>query len=205
MILRYGDRSKEFSKGYEWSTNNRMELMGVIFGLEQLKVVARVEVYSDSQYVVRAMTEGWAVRWRDNNWWKNRKERAANIDLWVRLLELSDLHELNFHWIKGHNGHPENERCDQLATIALQGTELLRDDEYLEIIRNSPRTWKVKMEGDLCRKCEVPVVKRMGRKKKKRGRSYYFAYHLYCPECTTTYFTEDAKTFEDQQDKTLFD
>ena len=110
---------KEFSGGYPDTTNNRMEIMGVIEGLKALKAPCKVELYSDSRYVVDAIEKGWALRWKQNNWMRNKKEEALNADLWEQLLELLQIHEVNCHWVKGHANNPENERCDELARGAI--------------------------------------------------------------------------------------
>ena len=114
-ILRFGDREKILSGGEESTTNNRMELTAVIEGLKALKRRCRVEIVTDSKYVSDAVTKGWAVSWRANNWRKADKKPALNPDLWEILLDELEKHECTFIWIKGHNGHPENERCDALA------------------------------------------------------------------------------------------
>lgn len=119
-ILRFGKLEKELSGGEKNTTNNRMELMAVIAGLEALKEPCRVTVYSDSKYVVDAIQQGWAVRWRSKGWMRTNKDKALNPDLWGRLLDLLEQHEASFLWVKGHNGHPENERCDALAVAAIQ-------------------------------------------------------------------------------------
>ena len=115
VILRYKGTEKELSGGDRDTTNNRMELMGVIAGLEALKEPCRVTIYTDSQYVVNGITKGWAASWKANGWKKKDKKPALNSDLWDRLLGQVDRHQVEFVWIKGHAGHPENERCDRLA------------------------------------------------------------------------------------------
>lgn len=119
-ILRYGNREKELSEGFESTTNNRMELLAAIRGLEALKKPCRVTLYSDSQYLVNGIQKGWAKKWRANGWKRNAKEPALNADLWARLLELIELHDIELIWVKGHAGHPENERCDKLAVAAYE-------------------------------------------------------------------------------------
>jgi ribonuclease HI len=114
-ILKFGDKQKELCGGEEHTTNNRMELSGVIFGLKALKEPCKVTVTTDSKYVADAVTLGWAKKWRDNNWMRNKKDKALNSDLWQELLDLLEIHEVKFVWVKGHNGHIENERCDELA------------------------------------------------------------------------------------------
>ena len=115
-ILVYGAKEKELSGGEATTTNNRMELMGAISGLSALKEPCTVELYSDSKYLVDAVTLGWAEGWQKKNWKKADGSRAKNEDLWETLLELLRLHDVHFHWVKGHNGHDYNERCDALAT-----------------------------------------------------------------------------------------
>ena len=127
-ILKHGSKEKELSAGYKSTTNNRMELRAVIAGLEALKEKCRVNIYSDSKYIVDAIKNGWAERWKANNWYRNKKEKALNPDLWDQLLSLIAEHQVNFHWVRGHAGHPENERCDELA-VAAAGGKNLRDDE----------------------------------------------------------------------------
>ena len=117
VILRCDGREKEISGGEHETTNNRMELMGVITGLEALKYPCRVIVQTDSKYVVDAVEKGWARSWRSKGWIKSDKKPALNGDLWASLLDLLDVHEVTFTWIKGHAGHAENERCDRLAVI----------------------------------------------------------------------------------------
>ncbi len=114
-ILRCNGQEKELSGGESETTNNRMELLAVINGLESLNRKCKVKIYSDSSYVVNGITKGWAEGWRKNNWRKADKKPALNPDLWERLLDLLAQHEYEFEWVKGHAGHPENERCDKLA------------------------------------------------------------------------------------------
>lgn len=110
---------KEISGGEEQTTNNRMEIMAVIKGLEALKEPCKVSLYSDSRYVVDAIGKGWALRWRDNNWMRNKKDKALNVDLWERMLDLLGGHEVTAFWVKGHSDNIENERCDTLAREAI--------------------------------------------------------------------------------------
>lgn len=115
-ILRYRDFVKEMSGGEEHTTNNRMELMGAIVALEALNEPCEVLLTSDSKYLVDAIEKGWVYAWKKKGWKRSNNEPALNVDLWERLLPLLQQHKVTFHWIKGHNGHPENERCDKLAT-----------------------------------------------------------------------------------------
>lgn len=114
-ILVYAGREKVISGGEAMTTNNRMEMTAVIEGLSALKEPCRVTVTSDSKYVIDAITLGWVYSWKKNGWKKSDKKPALNVDLWEKLLELLDKHEVEFVWIKGHDGHDFNERCDALA------------------------------------------------------------------------------------------
>ncbi len=118
---------REFSAGYKKTTNNRMELMAAIVGLEALIRPCQVDLYSDSQYLVKAFNDRWIDGWIKNNGKNSKKESVKNIDLWKRLLEAKKPHQVHFIWVKGHAGHPGNERCDQLATAAADGDNLLTD------------------------------------------------------------------------------
>lgn len=120
VVMKYMQHRKEVSGGAADTTNNRMELLAAVTGLELLNERCHVTLYSDSKYVVDAIEKGWAVKWRANGWMRNKKAPALNPDLWERLLALLDKHEVNFVWVKGHAGHPENERCDRLAVQAAQ-------------------------------------------------------------------------------------
>ena len=130
VVMLYNGARKELSAGYRLTTNNRMEVLAVIKALEALKERCRVNLYSDSKYVVDAVTTGWAVKWKANGWKKADKTKALNTDLWERLLELLDFHEVSFIWVKGHADNKENERCDLLARTAIEGGNLLEDKNY---------------------------------------------------------------------------
>jgi ribonuclease HI len=130
VILVHGDARKELSGGARLTTNNRMELLGVIKGMEALKEPCSVSVFSDSEYVIRAMKNGWARSWKANGWVKKDRKPALNADLWKRMLELCSEHEVQFQWVKGHAGHPENERCDRLAVAAANLPDLPVDEGY---------------------------------------------------------------------------
>ena len=119
-ILRFGGHEKELSGGEAQTTNNRMELTALIEGLACLKESCRVVVTTDSQYVANGINKGWARAWKRNGWRKADKKPALNADLWDRLLTLLDQHEVTVRWVKGHAGHPENERCDALAVAGAQ-------------------------------------------------------------------------------------
>ena len=114
-VLRYNGREKEISGGEAQTTNNRMELTAVIAALECLKEPCAVELYSDSKYVIDALSKGWAVSWRKKGWIKSDKKPALNVDLWERLLKLTEAHDMRYHWVKGHADNEYNNRCDALA------------------------------------------------------------------------------------------
>ena len=120
VILRCGVHEKELSGGASETTNNRMELTAAIEGLSCLKERCAVTLYSDSKYLIDAIDKGWVYKWRDNGWMRNKKEKALNPDLWERVLDLFELHDVKLVWVKGHAGHPENERCDRLAVMESQ-------------------------------------------------------------------------------------
>jgi len=126
-ILRYAGREKELSGAERMTTNNRMELLGVITALEALREPCVVELYSDSKYVIDALDKGWAVKWRANGWKKPDKKSALNPDLWERLLALAEMHELHCHWVKGHAENAFNNRCDALAVAARE--RIVREQE----------------------------------------------------------------------------
>ncbi len=119
-ILVYKGKEKEMSGGSAETTNNRMELTAVIEGLKALKESCKVTVVTDSQYVANGINLGWAVGWKQNGWRKKDKKPALNPELWDELLSLIEKHEVNIEWVKGHDGHPENERCDKLAVAESQ-------------------------------------------------------------------------------------
>jgi ribonuclease HI len=130
VVLLYGSRRKELSGGFRLTTNNRMEIMAAIAGLSALKEPCRITLHSDSQYLVNAIENGWAVRWRENGWKRNKKENAVNPDLWEQLLELCEKHRVKFEWVRGHAGNAENERCDELAQAAARAPGQPPDLEY---------------------------------------------------------------------------
>lgn len=131
-LLRYVDRSgtvheREYSAGYKRTTNNRMELMAAIVGLEALTKPCEVTLISDSKYLTDAFNQNWIGSWLKNGWRNSQKQAVKNVDLWKRLLEAAKPHQVAYVWVKGHAGHPENERCDVLATTAADGEDLLDD------------------------------------------------------------------------------
>ncbi len=119
---------REYSAGYVKTTNNRMELMAAIAGLEALIKPCDVDLYSDSQYLVRAFNDHWIDNWIKKGWKRGKNSPVLNVDLWKRLLKAKEMHNVRFIWVKGHDGNPGNERCDQLATAAADGDNLLIDE-----------------------------------------------------------------------------
>lgn len=218
IILSYKGHKKEFFRGYKLTTNNRMELMGVIFGLEQLKTKSNVQIYTDSKYVINGITKGWAEKWKSNGWLRNKSDKAINSDLWDRLLNIVAKHSVEFNWVKGHSGHPENERCDTLASMGINSDELEEDfgyepSDHVEVRKTKPNITyshrskiKIEKEGDNCRKCGVPVIKKVRKKRKKikPKQTYFYEYVLLCPTCKTMYLTDDAKR-EIDRGNNLFD
>jgi ribonuclease HI len=208
VVLRFGAHSKELSGGFRRTTNNRMELMAVVAGLEALKERCNVTLHSDSQYIVNAITTGSAFRWRSNGWKfsPRRTKLVKNPDLWERLLAAYEKHEVEMVWVKGHAGIADNERCDVLAMAACKMRDLPPDPGYVEEISEEPTTEeplvrvtpqgsrKITAEGQPCRHCGTPVVKRVPRHRKvKEGQTYYFAWYLFCPNCKAMYLVEEAK------------
>ena len=131
-ILEYVDTKgqthiREYSQGYVKTTNNRMELMAAIVGLEALTRPCQVELYSDSKYLTDAFNQHWVDSWLKKGWKRGKNEPVKNVELWKRLLKAKEPHQVTFIWVKGHNGHPQNERCDQLATAAADGEDLIED------------------------------------------------------------------------------
>jgi ribonuclease HI len=126
-VLLFGAHRKELSAGFRRTTNNRMELLGAIVGLEALTRPCRVVLWSDSQYVVHALSKGWLDGWQQRGWRTAAKEPVKNRDLWERLLRAIGAHEVDWQWVRGHTGNPENERCDQLAVAAANGADLQDD------------------------------------------------------------------------------
>jgi len=203
VVLKCGQHYKELSEGFEISTNNRMELLAVIVGLEALKGKRTVTVYSDSKYVVEAVNLGWIYKWRDKDWHRNRINGVKNIDLWERFLEVYEKHDTTFVWVKGHAGIPDNERCDCLAVEASKSINRQIDAGYAPTERkttpnsSSEKHSKIKhkKEGEPCRKCGTPIIKRNSRQKNKAKKKYCFEWYLYCPNCKAMYMVEEAKIF----------
>ncbi|MCF7822626.1 MAG: ribonuclease HI [Candidatus Marinimicrobia bacterium] len=130
VVLEKGSYRKELSAGYQLTTNNRMELMACIAALQALNEPSELILYTDSKYVVDSITKGWVERWRTKGWKKSDGQLAENIDLWIILVDLLEIHSVQFQWVKGHAGNKENERCDVLANGARKSKHLLKDSGY---------------------------------------------------------------------------
>ena len=215
VVLLHGGHRKELSAGYRLTTNNRMELQAAIVALEALKSHCQVTVYSDSKYLVDAMKSGSAWRWREHDWRRNpaKAQKVKNPDLWEKLLQVCEKHEVSFQWVKGHANIPENERCDELSMTAAKADDVAIDRVYeqenptiqsrtaFDYSRSTDSAGplaKVTQEGQPCRKCGEPVVKRTPRTRRNAGQSYYYEYYLSCPQCGTNYMVDDAKRYFDQ-------
>jgi len=142
VVTLKGNQRTELSRGYRLTTNNRMELIACIAGLKAVKKPSSIVVHSDSKYVVDGVAKGWAKRWQRNGWMRTKTDRALNPDLWEQLLELCNFHQVRFKWIKGHAGHPENEKCDRLAASAAKGKELLVDKAYEEKLSSHSKIFR---------------------------------------------------------------
>jgi ribonuclease HI len=195
VVLKYGTHRKELAGAFELTTNNRMELMAAIVGLEALKQKCTVTVYSDSQYLVESVRSGAVFAWRDNSWWRHTNRPTKNADLWQRLLDVYEKHDVSLVWVKGHSGVAENERCDQLALQAARGANRAVDAGYLAALAEASRGPESIEEGHPCGRCQTPLVKRVSDRKHKPGQTYYFAWHLYCPGCGTVFMVDEAKRF----------
>lgn len=131
VVLLHGTSRKELSAGFARTTNNRMEVLAAIIALEALKEPCAVRLHSDSRYLVDAIEKGWVERWQANNWMRNKKEAAINVDLWQRLLPLLKTHQVRFIWVRGHSDNVENNRCDKLAREAIESAVLNEDAGYV--------------------------------------------------------------------------
>ncbi|MBN1974804.1 MAG: ribonuclease HI [Sedimentisphaerales bacterium] len=206
VVLIYGKHRKELSGGFRLTTNNRMEMYAAIMALETLKEPCKVKLYSDSKYLVNAMTLGWIKRWENKGW-----SKVKNPDLWKKIAGQCKRHKVEFLWVKGHNGNPNNERCDVLALNAskaknLQVDEIYENNSNIKEMEDFPihdaqdtkpaAKYKIVEEGQPCRKCSTPVIKKTPRRKKlKPGQSYYFEYFFFCPNCKAMYMVEEAKRY----------
>ena len=131
-VLRYNKNRRELSGGFRMTTNNRMEIIAAIKGLESLKYPCQIKLYSDSKYLVNAIEKNWAKRWQTNNWMRTKSEKAKNPDLWEKMLKLCEIHQIEFIWVKGHASNEENNRCDELAVEACSLADLPIDIGYEE-------------------------------------------------------------------------
>ena len=194
VVLVHPRKRAEISGGFRKTTNNRMEIFAAIAGLELLKQPCKVTLYSDSEYLVKAMAQGWVESWKRKQWWRSKTERVPNRDLWERLMAPCEKHQVQFRWVKGHAGHLENERCDQLAMAALRRSDLPIDEGYENKAEEGARPEM--QEGDPCRKCSTPVIKQKARS--KPNRDFYYEFYLWCPKCQATYEVESAKRLVEQ-------
>lgn len=129
VVMKYNSHVKELSKGYQLTTNNRMEMMAAVAALQSLKQPCEVHLTTDSQYLRQGINQ-WIHNWRRNGWRTADKKPVKNVDLWKQLDQLSQKHKVEWHWVKGHSGHAENERCDELARTAAEGTKLVQDSGF---------------------------------------------------------------------------
>jgi ribonuclease HI len=199
-VLLHPKKRLEVSGGFRLTTNNRMEILAAIKGLELLKQPCKVVIYSDSKYLVDAIMENWVGSWKRKGWWRTKTERVVNVDLWERLVALCEVHQVEFRWVKGHAGVPENERCDELSMAALRAPNLPADEGY----ENKPVVEGRRpdlQEGEPCRKCGTSVVKRVSSKKPKGD--YYYEFFLWCPNCKATYTVESVRR-RIEQPRSLF-
>ncbi|TWU43164.1 Ribonuclease HI [Novipirellula aureliae] len=205
VVLRSGDFYKEISEGFRWTSNNRMELLAAIKGLEALKAACRVRLHSDSRYVIDYVNLGMLFRLAAKKW---RGKKVQNVDLWKRFLDAYLRHEVELVWVKGHAGIADNERCDALASEAIHGHELRVDEGFSEkqkvpaeaakAVVNAATLMttssKLKKVGDLCRKCQTPLIRRET-KKHRPGAAFWYQWYLYCEACQRIYHVEEAKIF----------
>lgn len=203
VLLLDGER-REISQGYQLTTNNRMELKAVIEALRTVEDPSEITVYTDSRYIADSFNQGWVERWEETGWIRKGGKRVPNADLWRELLDLTKLHQVDIKWVRGHAGNPHNERADALSYEAIEAGVLLEDEGYLEQLALEERfPSKITEEGQPCRKCGTPVVRKVPNRKYRPGQAYYYAYYLFCPECQTTYMVDGAKRSIDQGN--LFD
>ncbi len=202
VVLLAGDRRKELSGGFRRTTNNRMEILAAIVGVEALKTPCHVALHSDSQYLVNAMTKGWARSWRAKGWKKQDGEPAKNPDLWARLLEACAKHHVVFHWVRGHAGNTENERCDALAVQAMQGATAVdvgyegADAPPEAPARPTPKPKTATLalgDGPPCKACGTPLERRVPKGKAPKPGSFYYEWFHACPSCGRTYMPPEAK------------
>lgn len=193
VILDDGSRSLH-SQGYRLTTNNRMELMGPIAALRALGHGRRARVVCDSRYVVDGVNQGWARKWRAANWVGKAGKRVPNHDLWQQLLDLLDLHNVEFEWTRGHASDSLNILADTLSYRAIEAEDPIEDEGYRNMQNDQPRrSGKITAVGQPCRKCGARVVKKRPMRRPNADQQFYFEYYLYCPSCNTNYMVESAK------------
>lgn len=129
-VMMFGKHRKEISAGYKLTTNNRMELLAAITALELLQQPCKVELHSDSKYLVQAINDNWIAGWQKKGWVNSKKEPVKNQDLWHKLVTVMEPHQISWNWVKGHAGNAENERCDELANLAIDKGEFLKDEGF---------------------------------------------------------------------------
>ncbi len=212
VVLIAGGHRKELSAGVRLTTNNRMELLAVIAGLEALTRPSTATVISDSQYVIDSIQNGYVRNWQRNGWRLASKKRAKNVDLWERFLNVAAKHTLAFKWIKGHAGTPENERCDQLAVAAAKGKNLPDDTGYIEELRlleaerqaapslfpdaagKPAQAVNVGTPAGSCPKCGAGMFRKKPKPgKRKPGQAYYFEWVIICSGCKRIFLREEDK------------
>ncbi len=202
VILKYQNKQIELSGFEKNTTNNAMELTWVIIWLEKLKEVCDVEIFTDSSYVVNWIEKWWAKKWRANNWMRNKKDKAVNFELWEKLLNLTEKHKVRLFWVKGHAWHKENERCDELATNEILKNSqkktplnplLSKEGKEVENFRGGVKNKKIEKVWDKCKKCWTSVEKKIPKIKNTKNKNYYYKYFLFCKNCKTNYFIEEAK------------
>lgn len=205
VLMKCWEHQKDFSQWYKRTTNNRMELMWAITGLQKLKKKSTVILTTDSQYTINGIEKWWAKKWKANNWMRTWSQKAQNWDLWEILLSEVEKHDVKFQWIKWHSGHLENEICDELATLAMQKNDLLIDEWFIEKPEEKSKTkkssWnqssllsKFELTGTDCKKCQHPLVKKYPKHTKKTlTKQYYYEYFHHCESCKTNYMLQEAK------------
>ena len=196
VVLLFKGARREVSQGFRVTTNNRMEITAAILALLALKEPCRVTLHSDSKYLVDSMTKGAVSKWAEAGWKRSNGKRVPNSDLWETLIGLCKLHEVEFAWVRGHSGDPGNERADTLSYAAFAGLDLEDDIGYLRALEAKAEVpSRITNEGQPCRKCSTPVIRKIPKRSHKPGQAYYFEYYLLCPSCGTMYMVEDAKRY----------
>ena len=209
VVMKYKWIVKEFSWFEEYTTNNRMELTGAIVWLRKLKTKSKVTLFTDSQYTINGIEKWWAKKWKENNWMRTKSDKVINSDLWEKFLNIVEQHQVQFKWVKGHNWHKENERCDELATEQILRNQknpsmnnlpkknednIIQMKEIKKVLNeNVDKSIKITTEWQACRKCWTKVIKKTPKKTNTKNKSYFYRYYFNCPNCTTNYFVNEAK------------